>query len=87
VRQIATHTRNYNHPLLLLKVGQIELTPQKIVVTGRWVAAVFAAGAVTALAMLAWALFGPTAAIATAAALMLNRQLFQLALFGSPSRI
>ncbi len=61
VKQILKGTRNFHHPLLLLTStrwatkleGQRQPTPQQIVVAGRLTSALFSAGAVLALALLA----------------------------------
>ena len=59
--QIIERERNFHHPLLMLNVtdlavhlARVPLTSQAVVVAGRWVSAAFAAGAVAALAMLAF---------------------------------
>ena len=73
VRQIAEHTRNCNHPLMLLTVTSVAarfhkapLTSQEIVQTGRAVSAFFGSAAAVALALLAWRMAqgagGPVAA-------------------------
>ncbi len=59
--QIIERERNFHHPLLMLNVtdlavhlARVPLSSQAVVIVGRWVSAAFAAGAVAALAMLAF---------------------------------
>ena len=85
-QQILDGEWNYHHPMLLLATTKlcVELTgvprnAQAIVETGRWVSAAFVAGAVTALALLAWLWRGWVAGLAAGAALLLHHQLFELA--------
>lgn len=94
VRQIAEHTRNYKHPLLLLTASNLVTkfsrgpqTPQQIVQSGRAVSAFFAAVAAVAMALLArrmaGALGGPLAAVlggwSAGALVLLNASMFDFA--------
>lgn len=86
VNQVLTHTRNYNHPLLLLSLTQAsetiapgEKSPQAAVIRGRWVSACLAAAAVALLAFVAARLHGLGAGLVVALVLGSNRLLFQLA--------
>ena len=94
VRQIAEHSRNYKHPLLLLTASSLVTkfcpgpqTPQQIVQGGRAVSAFFAAAAVVAMALLgrrmAGALGGPLAAVlggwSVGALVLLNASMFDFA--------
>jgi hypothetical protein len=84
--QVLTGEWNFHHPMLLLtttkavvQVGHVERNPQAVTVTGRWVSAACTAGAVVALAFLAFVWRGWTASLATGGALLLHHQLFELA--------
>jgi hypothetical protein len=86
VLQITERTRNFHHPLLLLsatdwamRLGGVKRTPQSVVVAGRWVSAAFAAGSVTALAMIAWLSYGALAGWAAGVVLALQVDLFKTA--------
>ncbi len=86
VEQVLTGAWNFHHPMLLLsttaavvKVLGIVPAEQPVVEAGRWVSAAFIAGAVVALALLAYAWRGWTAALAAGGALLLQHQLFELA--------
>ena len=78
VRQIADHTRNCNHPLMMLTLTNVatqfhrgSLTSQEIVQTGRAVSAFFASLTAVAMALLARRMagaFGHSRAGATRAA-------------------
>ena len=69
VYQIIHRERNFHHPLLLLNVTDlavhlagVSLNSQPVVIVGRWVSAAFAAGAVVALALVAFLRAGSLAA-------------------------
>ena len=86
VTQIINGSRNYHHPLLLLsatdiasRVGFVARMPQAIVETGRGVSAAFAAGAVAALALLAWLRYGALAGWGAGLAVALQAELFETA--------
>jgi hypothetical protein len=85
VGQIILGSRNYHHPLLLLsvtdvisRVAFIPRQPQAIVETGRWVSAAFAAGAVAALALLAWLYYGALAGWGAGLVIALQADLFEM---------
>ena len=84
--QIILGERNYHHPLLMLSVTDvvaraafIPRQPQPIVEVGRWVSALFAAGAVAALALLAWLRYGTIAGWGAGLAVALQADLFETA--------
>ncbi len=86
VEQILTGQWNFHHPMLLLstaaavvKTFGVTRSEQAVVEAGRWTSAAFIAGAVVALALLAYAWRGWTASLATGGALLLQHQLFELA--------
>ena len=86
VEQVLTGEWNFHHPMLLLSttsaaVKMLGIVPgdQPVVEAGRWVSAAFVAGAVVALALLAYAWRGWTASLAAGGALLLQHQLFELA--------
>ena len=86
VDQILTGEWNFHHPMLLLgttaavvKTLGVTRSDQPVVEAGRWTSAAFIAGAVVALALLAYAWRGWTASLATGGALLLQHQLFELA--------
>jgi hypothetical protein len=86
VLQITERTRNFHHPLLLLsttdwamRLGGVKRTPQSVVEAGRWVSAAFAAGSVTALALIAWLSYGALAGWAAGVVLALQVDLFKTA--------
>ena len=86
VNQVLSGEWNFHHPMLLLsttaaavKMFGVAPADQPVVEAGRWVSAVFIAGAVVALALLAQAWRGWTASLAAGAALLLHHQLFELA--------
>ena len=86
VDQILTGEWNFHHPMLLLsttaavvKTLGVPRSDQPVVEAGRWTSAAFIAGAVVALALLAYAWRGWTASFATGGALLLQHQLFELA--------
>lgn len=73
---------NFHHPMLMMEVAKMAAgsakTAQETVEAGRRVSAIFTAGAVVALSLLAYAWWGRTLAVATGLALMLHHQLFEL---------
>ncbi len=84
--QVLTGDWNFHHPMLLLsttkagvKAFGVDPNPQAVVVAGRWVSAAFTAGAVLALALLAYLWRGWVASLAAGGALLLHHQLFELA--------
>lgn len=84
--QVLTGEWNFHHPMLLLSTTKVavqsfgvERNPQAVVVAGRWMSAAFTAGAVLALALLAYAWRGWAASLAAGGALLLHHQLFELA--------
>lgn len=84
--QIISGSRNYHHPLLMLSVTDIlarvtfiDLKPQAVVELGRWVSALFAAGAAASLALLAWLRYGPIAGWGAGIAVALQADLFETA--------
>lgn len=89
VRQVQSAEWNYHHPMLMLSTARaVALTTsdaaqfadsQRIVEQGRWLSAIFCAGAVTLLAMMVWIIAGSFAAVITGVLLMTNHQLFELA--------
>ena len=86
VDQVLTGEWNFHHPMLLLSttsavVKMLGVVPseQPVVEAGRWVSAAFIAGAVVALALLAYAWRGWAASLAAGGALLLQHQLFELA--------
>ena len=86
VDQVLTGEWNFHHPMLLLSttsavVKMLGVVPseQPVVEAGRWVSAAFIAGAVVALALLAYAWRGWSASLAAGGALLLQHQLFELA--------
>ncbi|HEX8312834.1 MAG TPA: glycosyltransferase family 39 protein [Chthoniobacteraceae bacterium] len=86
VRQILDGTRNLRHPLLLLnttdfavRVAHVPADEQRGAVTGRWVAAIFAAGAVAALALLGRALGGVGGGWLAGTVALTNPQIYECA--------
>ena len=86
VDQVLTGEWNFHHPMLLLSATKaavetlgVAKSEQPVVEAGRWISAVFMAGAVVALALLAYAWRGWTASLAAGGALLLQHQLFELA--------
>lgn len=86
VGQVIKGSRNYHHPLLLLsatdiasRLGFVPRTPQAICETGRGVSAALAAGAVVALALIAWRLYGAFAGWCAGLAVALQADLFETA--------
>ena len=86
VDQVLTGEWNFHHPMLLLSATTaavetlgVAKRDQPVVEAGRWISAVFVAGAVVALALLAFAWRGWTASLAAGGALLLHHQLFELA--------
>jgi hypothetical protein len=84
--QIILGSRNYHHPLLMLSVTDVlsrvaftKREPQPIVELGRFVSALFAAGAVTSLALLAWLRYGTVAGWGAGIAVALQADLFETA--------
>ncbi|MDR3404400.1 MAG: phospholipid carrier-dependent glycosyltransferase [Chthoniobacter sp.] len=85
VVQVLVGSRNFHHPLLMLqaatyvsRVAFIPHEPQAIVQTGRWVSAAFAAGSVTALALLAWWNYGLLIGWGAGLAVALQEDLFEM---------
>lgn len=85
-RQIITGDFNFNHPMLLLQTTRmiaaiqgIPLTPQPVTEAGRLASAIFAAGAVACLMLVASHWRGPLAALVTGLFLLSNSQLYDLA--------
>jgi hypothetical protein len=85
VEQVLEGNWNLHHPLLLLGTTKIATqvfgakTEQEIVELGRNISAVFVAGAVVALSLLAFAWRGWAAALLTGALLATHHQLYELA--------
>lgn len=84
--QIIGGSRNYHHPLLMLsaadivsRVSFLPREPQTVVQIGRGVSAVFAAGAVIALALLARMRYGALAGWGAGVAVALQVDLFETA--------
>ena len=84
--QIILGSRNYHHPLLMLSVTDVltritflDRQPQPVVELGRGVSALFASGAVAALALLAWLRYGTLAGWAAGLAVALQADLFEAA--------
>ncbi len=73
---------NFHHPMLLLSatklVSSSARTEQTVVEIGRWVSAVFTAGAIVALSLLAYVWRGWVVAMIAGLTLMLHHQLFEL---------
>ncbi len=85
-RQLITGRFNFNHPLLLLQasrviggIRQTPQTPQPVTETGRMASAIFAAGAVACLALLAAHLYGTLAAACVGVLLLASSHLYELA--------
>jgi len=84
VDQILTGEWNFHHPVLLLDSTLAATkwtsarTPQQVVECGRWVSAVFCAGAVVALSIMAGSLGGFSLAVACGLMLAFHHQLFEL---------
>jgi len=83
--QLITGNWNFHHPMLLLTTAKtainlagVPLREQSVVEAGRWVSAAFAAAAVVALSLLAFAWRGWVAAISAGLALLLHHQFFEL---------
>ena len=86
VDQVLTGEWNFHHPMLLLSATAaavetlgVAKREQPVVEAGRWISAGFVAGAVVALALLAYLWRGWTASLAAGGALLLHHQLFELA--------
>ena len=86
VDQVLTGEWNFHHPMLLLSATKVAVetlgvatSDQPVVEAGRWISAGFVAGAVVALALLAYVWRGWTASLAAGGALLLHHQLFELA--------
>jgi len=84
--QVIGGSRNFHHPLLMLsatdivsRVSFLPREPQTVVEIGRWVSAVFAAGAVVALALLARLRYGAVAGWGAGIAVALQVDLFETA--------
>ncbi len=84
--QLVEKSRNFHHPLLLLNLTDwaarltfTERTPQNLVVVGRWVSAALAAGAITALALIAWLHYSALAGWAAGLLLLFEAELFKTA--------
>lgn len=73
---------NFHHPMLLLSTTKLATsaarTEQTVVETGRWISAMFTAGAVVALSLLGYMWRGWVVAIFAGLTLMLHHQLFEL---------
>ena len=85
-RQLLEERFNFNHPLLLLQTTRVTSwitrpppMPQPVVETGRMVSAMFAAGAVACLSLLAAHMYGTAAAACVGSLLLANSQLYELA--------
>ena len=84
--QIIQRERNFHHPLLLLNavdlavhLARVPLTSQAVAVAGRWVSAAFAAGAVAALAVIAFYRGGWIAAWAVGLLVATHGKLYEAA--------
>ena len=84
--QIIQRERNFHHPLLLLNatdlavhLARVPLTSQAVAVAGRWVSAVFAAGAVAALAVVGFYRGGWIAAWAVGLLVATHGKLYEAA--------
>jgi hypothetical protein len=84
--QIIQGRRNFHHPLLLVsateyatRIFSLPRTPQAVVEAGRWVSAIFAAGAVVALALIARLRYGALAGWGAGIVLCLEPRLFEAA--------
>ena len=84
--QIIQRERNFHHPLLLLNavdlavhLAGVPLTSQAVVVAGRWVSAAFAAGAVAALALVAFYRCGSVTAWAVGLLVATHGKLYEAA--------
>lgn len=75
---------NFHHPMLLLSTAKLAViangatTEQAVVETGRMISAIFTAGAVVALSLLALLARGWAAGVVAGVVLMLHHQLFEL---------
>lgn len=85
-RQVIAGEYNFHHPMLMLTatrtliaVAGVPLEVEPVTITGRWVSALFTAGAAFFLALLAAQFGGLWAALAAGALLSTNHQLFELA--------
>ncbi len=85
-RQVLDRDYNFHHPLLLLGltralVAVAKVPPQEdaVTVAGRWASALFTAGAIFALALIAISVGGAGAGIFAGCLLVANHQLFELA--------
>ena len=86
VFQIIERERNFHHPLLMLNatdltvhLARVPLTSQAVVIAGRWVSAAFAAGAVAALAVVAFSRGGWLAAWAVGLLVATHGKLYEAA--------
>lgn len=86
VTQLLENEWNFHHPTLMLVSAKLAAQlfhtppePQRIVETGRWVSAFFAALGVTALALLAASLRGLAGFLGVTVTLALHHQVFELA--------
>jgi hypothetical protein len=84
--QVIERERNFHHPLLLLNATDLAVhlagtpkTNQRVVIAGRWVSAAFAAGAVAALAMVAFYRAGGLAAWAVGLLVATHDKLYEAA--------
>lgn len=84
--QIIERERNFHHPLLMLNVtdlavhlARVPLTSQSVVIAGRWVSAVFAAGAVAMLAVVGFYRGGWIAAWAVGLLVATHSKLYEAA--------
>jgi len=83
--QLLTGNWNFHHPMLMLSTtklavdaGHVPLREQSVVEIGRWISAVFAAAAIVALSLLAYAWRGWLPGIGCGLALLLHHQVFEL---------
>lgn len=87
VAQVQTGNWNFHHPMLMLSTARLAVRaagvslddPQRVVETGRWVSAGFAAASVALLAAMLWIVAGRFAGIAAGLLLLTHHQLFELA--------
>ncbi len=83
--QLLTGHWNFHHPMLLLTTtkmavdaGHVPPREQSVVEVGRWISAVFAAAAIVALSLLAYAWRGWLPCIGCGLTLLLHHQVFEL---------
>ncbi len=81
---MGTRAWNFHHPMLLLSAAKLATvvsgatTEQQVVEAGRWVSAVFTAGAVVAFSLLGMMARGRLVGVGMGLVLMLHHQLFEL---------